>query len=192
VIDTLYLALRYLVITASAASALVALTHFLVRNGTLQPFGALPRFVRRTSDPVLKPIEHRLLRAGGNPQHSSLWLLALVALGGLALLGLFRWLVGFVLTVAYAGQAGWGAVLRQLVWWGFGLVMVALFIQVLSSWFGVSPYARWMRPVRFLSDWILLPIRRVMPPLGPLDLSPIVAYFALLVLRWAVLSILPG
>lgn len=189
--DLVYTVLRFAVIGAAAASGVIALTHYLVRNGTLQPFSALPRLVRRTSDPVLKPIEHRLLRAGGNPQHASLWLLASVAIGGLALLALFRWAVRFAYTVAYVGQLGPGALLRQVVWWGIGLVMAALFVRVIASWFQVSPYAKWMRPVRILTDWILLPIQRITPPLGPLDLSPIVAYFALMLIRWALLSILP-
>lgn len=189
--NLVYAGLRILVFTAAGLSAVVALTHFLVRSGTLQPFGALPRLVRRTSDPVLKPIEQRLLRAGGNPQHASLWLLAIVAIGGLALLALFRWAVGFVYTAMYVGQAGPMAALRQVIWWTFSLMTAALFIRVIASWLQVSPYAKWMRPVRFLTDWILLPIQRIMPPLGPFDLSPIVAYFALMLIRWAIFQVLP-
>jgi YggT family protein len=189
--ELVYAVLRYAVMGAAAVSAVVALTHYLVRNGTLQPFGALPRLVRRTSDPVLKPIEHKLLRAGGNPQHASLWLLGIVTIGGLAALAIFRWAVQFFYTITYVGQAGPGVLLRQFIWWSIGLVMAALFVRVIASWFQVSPYARWMRPVRLLTDWILLPIQRITPPLGPLDLSPIVAYFALMLIRWALLSILP-
>jgi YggT family protein len=36
-----------------------------------------------------------------------------------------------------------------------------------------------MRPIVVLTDWILEPLRRVLPPFGPLDLSPLVAYFIL-------------
>ncbi len=189
--DLVYTVLRFAVIGAFAASGVVALTHYLVRNGTLQPFGALPRLVRRTSDPLLKPIEHRILGAGGNPQHASLWLLGIVAIGGLALLAIFRWAVVFFVTLVNVGQSGPATLVRQLVWWGIGLVMAALFVRVISSWFQVSPYARWMRPVRLLTDWILVPIQRITPPLGPIDISPIVAYFALMLIRWALLSILP-
>lgn len=189
-IDTLYAGLRLLVIVASASAAVVAVTHLLVRRGTLPPFGALPRLVRRTSDPVLKPIEHRLLRAGGNPQDASYWLLGGTIIGGLAGLALFRWLLRFLLEAAHAGQAGPGAMLRQVVSWAFGLCIGAILVRVISSWFGVSPYARWMRPVRWLTDWILVPLQRIVPPLGPFDITPIIAYFVLTLLRAFVLGIL--
>jgi YggT family protein len=189
-IETLYAALRIIVIVASGAAGAIALTHVLVRRGTLQPFGALPRFVRRTSDPVLKPIEHKLLRAGGNPQDASYWLLGGTFIGGLAGLALFCWLLQTIADAAYAGQAGPGAMLRQVVSWGFGLCTAALLVRVIGSWFGVSPYARWMRPVRWLTDWILIPIQRVLPTMGPFDLSPIVAYFALMLLRSLVLGLI--
>ena len=59
------------------------------------------------------------------------------------------------------------------------LLRFALIVRVIASWFGASPYRKWMRPVALLTDWILEPLRRVLPPFGPLDLSPLVAYFIL-------------
>lgn len=189
-IEAIYAGLRIAVFVASGVAGLVAITHVLVRRGSLQPFGALPRFVRRTSDPVLKPIEHKLLRAGGNPQDAPYWLLGVTVIGGLLALELFKWLVGFLAQAAYAGQAGPGAMLRQVVSWAFGLCTAALLVRVISSWFGVSPSARWMRPVRWLTDWILVPLQRIVPPLGPFDVTPIIAYFVLMLLRSLVLGVL--
>jgi len=63
------------------------------------------------------------------------------------------------------------------------LVMVAIMIRVIGSWMGLGRHAGWMRPVFFLTDWIITPIARRLPPLGMLDLSPFVAYVVLLVLR---------
>ena len=66
-----------------------------------------------------------------------------------------------------------------------------IFAYVLTSWFRV-PYS--LSPVqRFLYDvcepYIRL-FRRIMPPLGPLDLSPIVAIGALYIVRWLVNSVI--
>lgn len=187
-IELVYAGLRIVVIMASAAAGIVAVTHLLVRRGTLTPFGPLPRLVRRTSDPVLKPIEHRLLGAGGNPQDASFWLLGGTIVGGLISLALFRWLVRVLAQAAYAGQAGPGMMLRLVISWAFGLCTAAILVRVIASWFSVSPYARWMRPVRWLTDWILVPLQRIIPPLGPFDVSPIVAYFLLVLLRNLVLG----
>src|SRR2546422_7025498 len=52
------------------------------------------------------------------------------------------------------------------------------------------PISRWIRPAYILTDWIVEPIRRVVPPLGGFDLSPLVAMFALSILRQVLLSLL--
>lgn len=182
--------LRGLIAAGFVFASLVAVTHWLVRSKRLQPFGAWPRLVRKASDPVLHPIERRLLRAGGNPQDGPLWLIGGVVVGGLVLMALARWLMRFVLDLAYVAGAGPRALLIQLVSSVFAVLNIALLVRVFSSWFGVSEYAKWMRPFVWLTDWLLEPIRRRMPPMGAFDLSPIVAYLVLMVLRWAVLRIL--
>src|ERR1043165_2550856 len=186
----LVLASRLLVILALAYASVVALTHWGVRSRKLNPFGAWPRFVRQVSDPVLQPLERRILRAGGNPQDAPLWLVGIVIVGGLLLLSLVQWLVGFPLTLGMLGQSGPRAWARFLVSGLFTLIMVALLVRVISSWFGISPYGRWMRPVMLLTDWIIDPIRRILPPFGMLDFSPLVAWLVLSVVRGFVLSMI--
>src|SRR5256885_3122455 len=66
----LQVALRYLVFAAFAASVLTALASWLVRTRRISPFGALGRTLRAASDPLIRPIEARLVRAGGNPVHA--------------------------------------------------------------------------------------------------------------------------
>ncbi len=190
-IETLFFGLRMAVFGAAALSGVVALTHWAVARGYLQPFGAWPRFVRRGSDPLLHPIERRLLGAGGNPQNAPWWLLAIVLLGGLVLLEAVRWLVGMAFNLAYVGQAGPAGILRLLVSWTFQLLMAALIVRVIASWLGGFRYSKWLRPVYVLTDWLVLPIQRRMPPFGMLDLSPFVAYLVLMVMRWAAFQILP-
>src|SRR5438105_15227528 len=70
----LQLALRYVVFATFAASVLVALASWLVRTRRISPFGALGRTLRAASDPLIRPIEARLVRAGGNPVHAGWWL----------------------------------------------------------------------------------------------------------------------
>jgi YggT family protein len=186
----LVLASRVLVILALAYASVVALTHWAVRSRKLTPFGAWPRFMRRASDPVLQPLERRILRSGGNPQDAPLWLVGIVIVGGLLLLSLVQWLVGFAVTLEVLIQSGPRAWVRFLVSGLFTLIMVALFVRVIASWFGVSPYRRWMRPVMLLTDWIIEPIRRILPPFGMLDFSPLVAWVVLTIVQRFVLSLL--
>lgn len=172
-----------------ALSGVVWLTHWGVRQRRIGPFTPWSKTVRHLSDPVLRPLEKQLVRRGANPQDASLWLLGLSVLVGLVLVSLVRWILGFVLGAIALSQA------PPRVWAGvavssaFGLVMMAIFVRYLVSWFGVPPTARWLRPLVWLTDWIIVPIRRVLPPFGIIDASPIAAYFALYLLRGLVMSV---
>jgi len=186
----LILASRVLVIIALAYASAVALTHWAVRSRRITPFGAWPRFMRRASDPVLLPLERRIVRSGGSPQDAALWLVGIVIVGGLLLLSLVQWLAGFAVSLEILAQSGpraWG---RFLVSGLFTVVMVALFVRVISSWFGISPFRPWMRPVMLLTDWIINPIRRILPPFGMIDFSPLVAWLVLSLVRGFLLSLM--
>src|SRR2546428_9045348 len=103
----LQVALRYLVFAAFATSVLVALASWLVRTRRISPFGALGRTLRTASDPLIRPIEARLVRAGGNPVHAGWWLVVAVAAAGVLLITLWNWLVdtAYAVTAAFAAGA---------------------------------------------------------------------------------------
>ena len=81
---------RGLVVAVFAYAVVVAATHWAVRSRRLNPFGGWARFVRRISEPVLKPLERRILRAGGSPSDAPLWLLGIALVGGLVVYALQR------------------------------------------------------------------------------------------------------
>jgi YggT family protein len=190
IFDTLDLVARVLVVVALVYASVVALTHWAVRSRRITPFGAWPRFVRRLSDPVVVPLERRIVRAGGSPQDAPLWLLGVVIAGGLLLLTLVHWLAGFVVTLGMLSESGTRAWAGFLVSGLFNVLIIALLIRVISSWFGISPYRPWMRPVMALTNWIIDPIRRILPPFGMIDFSPLVAWLVLTLVRGFVLSLL--
>lgn len=68
---------------------------------------------------------------------------------------------------------------------------ILIFAYVISTWFR-GPYSH--NPIlRFLRDVCepyLRLFRRVVPPLGPVDLSPIVAVAALYALQWVVAGVI--
>jgi YggT family protein len=181
---------RFLVVAALAYAVVVAATAWAVRRRYIGPFGVWPRFVRRISDPILRPLERRMVRLGGNPQDASLWLLGIVIVGGLILVSLVQWLVGLWYTVIALGQSGPHELAKFAVSGVFSLLMIALFVRVIASWFGISPYSRWMRPVMAATNWLVDPIRRLLPPLGMIDFSPMVAWLVLWLARGVVMGML--
>lgn len=186
----LSLAVRGVVFVLFVLAAIIAGTHWAVRNKHLQPFGALPRGVRRLGDPLLKPLERRVLKSGGNPVNTPYYLFWLTLLGGLAVIGLTEWLIGMVYSLAASASAGPRGLLVFAVNAAFSILIIALFVRIIASWIGLNPYSRVMRVVHALTDWLLDPLRRILPPLGPFDLSPLVAYLMLSLARWFVLGLL--
>ncbi len=188
--DALDIAVRSIVLLALAFAATVALTHWAVRSRRINPFGAWPRLVRRIGDPILLPLERRVINAGGNPQNAPLWLLGLVIGGGLLLLSLTQWLIGTaggLVLLAQGGVRVWMQVLMSAV---FTILMAAILVRVIGSWLGIGPYRKWMRPVYALTNWLIDPIRRILPPVGIFDFSPMVAWLVLYVVRGFVLGLL--
>ncbi|HEX4600355.1 MAG TPA: YggT family protein [Gemmatimonadales bacterium] len=183
---------RYLVFGAFVASLLVALASWLVRTRRVSSFGALARALRAASDPVMRPVERRLVRAGGNPVHAGWWLVVGVAATGVLLLSLLDWLIRTGADLAGALAGGPRAVLAFLIGAAYTVLFLALVLRVIASWFGFFRYARWLRPAYALTDWLVEPIRRVLPPMGAIDWSPFVALLALWVLERLLLLIVAG
>lgn len=176
---------RATALVALVFAVLVWATHWAVRARHLQPFGAWPRFVRRLSDPLVARVEKRLVRAGGNPQDAPVWLLGLTVVFGLVLVSLAGWLAGTLSRLMILSSLGPQAWILQAADWTFSLLLFAIFVRVIASWFGGSPYSGWLRVVYALTDWLIEPIRKLVPPLGMIDLSPMIAYFLLTVARGA-------
>lgn len=75
----------------------------------------------------------------------------------------------------------------------FQILYILVLARVILSWVRVSPYdPTWGPLVSFIhqtTEPIMAPIRNIMPPMGGLDLSPIIVFFGLRVLQGLLLSI---
>lgn len=162
--------------------ALIALLDWLVRTRRVQPFGAIARFCRRYVDPLMLPVERRIVRSGGQPASAPWWSLVVVVVGGLLLIALLEFLGRFFLQVAW-GLSSPGRFGMLLVSWVFAVLRTALIVRVISTWFQVSPYSRWIRWSYVLTEWMLAPLRRIIPTFGPVDVTPIVAFLLLALLQ---------
>ena len=181
---------RALSVAALLLTSVIALTFWLVRTGRLAPFGPWPRAVRRVADPILNPLERRLVRTGRNPQDAPLWLFGLTVLGGLLLIALVDWLVAAAWRAQMAAGGGGRELAMMAVNAVFSLLILALVVRVIASWFGIGAYNRMFRPVVLMTEWLVAPIRRVLPPTGMVDWSPLVAWLALLLMRSLLLGLL--
>ena len=154
-----------------------------VRTRKISPFNAIARFCRSTVDPLIAPIERKVVRAGGTPASAPLWALAAVVVGGILLLSFLDVVRTQVVLSMVAGQNGAAGVFHLLVSWTFWILKFALIVRVISSWLPISPYSGWIRWSYALSEPILAPLRRIVPNLGGLDITPILAYFLLNIIQ---------
>ena len=181
--------LRPAVFAAGALTAVAALASYGVRTRKLQPFSPVARFVRDKIDPwLIAPMERRLLRAGGTPYSAPWWTLAAVVIGGLMLISGLGFLRDQLALLDYAAESG--SILFVAVRWTFGILQIALFARVISSWVGGSQYSKWWRWSYVLTEPILAPLRRVVPTIGMFDITIIVAYFGLQLLERVILGAL--
>jgi len=185
-----YDVLRLVVLAVALAAALLSVGSWAVTSRRISPFSRLARVIRALSDPVLRPIEHGLVRQGRNPQDAPWWLLGMAIVGGILLLTLSQWLIEMALRVVAAEEAGPRALARLGVYLLVQLLSLALFARVIGSWIGAGRYNRWLRPAYRLTDWIVEPLRRFIPPIGIVDITPLAAWLLLQILLAILLKVM--
>ena len=171
--------LRTVLLSVALVFGVICVLDWAVRTRKISPFNAIARFCRSTIDPLIAPIERKVVRAGGTPAAAPLWALAAVVVGGILLLTLLDFIRLEIAQSIIASQNGAAGIFHLLVSWTFTILKIALLVRVISSWLPVSPYSVWVRWSYFLSEPILAPMRRIVPSLGGLDITPILAYFLL-------------
>ncbi len=73
----------------------------------------------------------------------------------------------------------------------FNVLSVAILLRVLLSWFNVNPFHPIVAFLDQITEPILGPLRRVIPPIGMIDITPIVALVLLQVVEMILLSFIP-
>ena len=174
---------RYVAFAIFALAVIIAAASWLVRTRRVSPFGMLGKLLRQTTDPVMRPIERQVVRRGGNPVQAGWWLVIGVAILGVLVVSLAQWVMGAIADVRIESQTGARGLLHLALNVVFDVLIAAIFVRVIASWLGAFRYAKWMRPFYWLTDWLIEPIRRILPSTGMIDFSPLVALLVLWVLR---------
>lgn len=63
------------------------------------------------------------------------------------------------------------------------IYMLILFVRVLLSWVNPNPHNPIVQILYRLTEPVLAPIRRVLPPMGGFDLAPLVVFAAIFFLK---------
>src|SRR6266496_5267548 len=158
--------LRTALLSIAVVFGAICVLDWAVRTRKISPFNAVARFCRSTVDPIISPIERRVVRAGGTPAAAPLLALVAVVIGGILLLTLVDMVRLEVVRSMLAAQEGTAGIFHLLVSWTFWILKAAIVVRVISSWLPISPYSPWVRWSYQLSEPVLAPFRRVIPTLA--------------------------
>ena len=167
--------LRFLLDIGFTLIGAVLLVRAWLQAVKLHPFNPISQAVNQVTNWLVTPLR-RLVPTDGGTDWASLLGALLAAIAYLLLL----W---FVSTASFATVGRWA--LNLIVW--------LTLIQAVLTW--VNPMATVMPVLRTLTAPLLEPIRRIMPKLGGLDLSPLVllvlAQIAIMVLNRITYQLFP-
>ena len=153
----------------------------------LNPFAWTSRTVRRLSDGLVIPVRGGLRGFGVDPKFAPLVVILITILLGLfvaQLVGAVAWTVSGVIVSVRSGS-----VFRLIGFIISGLISIYILfivIRIIFSWGMLSYTNRLMRFLVNVTEPLLGPLRRMIPPLGWLDISPLVAILILWLFQSAV------
>ncbi|MDO9623461.1 MAG: YggT family protein [Pseudomonas sp.] len=162
----------YILQTIGSLYLLIVLLRFILQLVKADFYNPLSQFIVRATHPLLKPLRKVI------PSFAGLDIASLV-------LAILVQLVLMALVLLLMGH-GVGDPLLLLVWSIIGVTALflkvfffALIISVILSWVAQGSRNPAAELVSQICEPLLAPIRRVLPGMGGLDLSPIVAFLIL-------------
>lgn len=169
---------RVVLLWLAALAFVVCLGDWAVRTRRISPFSAVARFFRIRIDPLIAPVERIVMRAGGRPSTAAWWALVALVVLGILLISVLQ-LAGDLLVQVVFAMDDPRRLPMLFVGWAFSILRLALIVRVIASWLPVSSRAWWLHWSFVLTEWMLAPLRRVIPRIGMIDITPLVAWLAL-------------
>lgn len=153
----------------------------------LNPFGWMSRTIRRLTDGLVVPVRGGLRNFGIDPKFAPIVAILLVILLGFFGLQLVETLFLTIAGILVSLQRGAPVAVLGFVLYGLiSFYILLIFMRVVFSWGMVSYTNRVMRFLVDTTEPLLGPLRRVVPRLGMLDISPIVALLILWLFQTAI------
>ncbi len=171
--------LVFLIRTLFGLYIAVVLIRFLLQWARADFYNPISQFVVRVTAPVLRPLRQVI------PGYGGLDLASLV----------LAWALKAVELALIAGLVGYGGSLLGALAWAvpalielaIDLFLFAVLVRVVLSWVNPDPYNPAVALLDRLTDPILRPAQRLLPPIGGIDLSPMLVMVGLVLLQMLLL-----
>ena len=175
-------------IVAIIVAAIVLMIVRLIGDAMdLNPFGWASRTIRRLTDGLVMPVRGGLRGFGMDPKFAPLVLILIVILLGYFVLQLMGTIAGTLAGVLVSIQTGAMIMVLGFILYGLlSIYLLLIIIRIIFSWGMVSYTNRVMKFLVDVTEPLLGPLRRMIPPLGSLDISPLVAMIIIWLFQAAV------
>jgi len=191
IISRTFLFVNWAITAVIVAIILLMIFRMIANWADLNPFAWSSLTIRRLTDPFIGPVRRALVRFGIDPKYSPLVVILITILLGWFVLQLVQ-----TLATTFAGlftsiqRGALGSALGFILYGLISIYILLIFVRIIFSLAMVSYSNRLMRFLVNITEPLLGPLRRIVPPVGAMDISPIVAFLILWLFQQAIVGTL--
>ncbi len=83
------------------------------------------------------------------------------------------------------------SIIYGIILYGTGALIIEMFVRAIASWFGIDERYAIIRFLARLTDPFIVPIRRIIRPIGVFDIAFFIGWFIVITMQHLLLQSLP-
>lgn len=187
IIERMYLYATWIVIAFITGTIILVLLRLIANYTDLNPFTWSALTIRRLTDPLITPVRRALVGFRVDPKYAPLVTILIAILLGWFGLQLLATLANTLAGVLFSAQElAIVAIIGYVLYGLLAVYTLFIFIRIVFAWAMLGYSNRLMRFLVNVTEPLLGPLRRLIPPLGMFDISPIVAFIILWLFQSAI------
>jgi YggT family protein len=187
ILSRIYWFFNWLVIAFIVSVVVVIVLRMIANAANLNPFGWSSITIRRLTDPVVAPVRRAAARFGVDQKYAPLVTIIVTIVMGWLLLqlvsGVANTIAGLLISVPKLAIA---PIIGYVLYGLLSLYILVMFMRVIFSWVALGYGSRLMRFLINATEPLFGPLRRMIPPMGGFDISPIIAFLVVWVVQRAI------
>ncbi len=187
IIERSFIFLQWAVAAGIIAIIGLMVVRMIVQAADPNPFNWISRTTRRLTDPFVIPVRGGMMGVGVDPKYAPLIVILITILLGWFLLQLCgevaATLIGLITSIR---KTNFVSALGYVLFGAVSIYSLLIFMRIVFSWGRVSYTNRLMRFLVNTTEPLLGPLRRIIPPWGMMDISPIFAFILLWLIKAAI------
>lgn len=157
---------------------LILMLRFLLQWTRADFYNPMSQMVVKLSNPVVSPLRH-IIPGYGGLDLATLFLVFALTFAKLLLLsalGVYAFSIGPILL----------AMCIDVIMLTLDIFLFVIFLQAILSWLNPDPYHPLAKVLFNLSRPVLQPLRRTIPPVGGIDITPMIAIIIILFIKHSI------